>query len=78
MDDSFAMIEPAELEQEADAEVDRIIMEVTDGVLVGAERAPDSQLGTRRQEGKLEEEPEEEEAEEDEELDALRARLNGL
>ena len=63
------MLDEPDLEEEADAEVDAILTEITGGILGKAGKAPDAAL---QNEELVEEEPEERN------LDAMRERLEAL
>lgn len=64
MDDAFSMVDDEDLETEADAEVDKVLDELTQGVLGGADK-----LKTRK---------EQEEVEDRKEDEAMAARLKSL
>jgi charged multivesicular body protein 3 len=44
MDDTMEMLDEPELEEEADAEVDTILMEITGGILGKAGKAPEEAM----------------------------------
>jgi len=69
MDDTMEMLDEPELEEEADAEVDAILTEITGGILGKAGKAPEAALPHEQQ---VEEEPEERN------LDEMRERLEAL
>jgi charged multivesicular body protein 3 len=69
MDDTMEMLDEPDLEEEADAEVDAILMEITGGILGKAGKAPEVAM------------PSEEIAEEEPDqahLDEMRERLEAL
>ena len=69
MDDTLEMLDDPELEEEADAEVDAILTEITGGILGKAGKAPEVAM------------PNETVAEEEQEvsnLDEMRERLEAL
>jgi charged multivesicular body protein 3 len=68
MDDTMEMLDDPELEDEADAEVDAILTEITGGILGKAGKAPEVKL------------PNETVAEEEEQsnLEEMRGRLEAL
>jgi charged multivesicular body protein 3 len=68
MDDTFEMLDEPELEEEADAEVDAILGEITGGILGKAGKAPEVAL------------PSEPVAQEEQQsnLDDMRERLEAL
>jgi charged multivesicular body protein 3 len=67
MDDTMEMLDDPELEDEADAEVDAILTEITGGILGKAGKAPEVAMPN---EGVAEEEPSN--------LDEMRERLEAL
>jgi len=69
MDDSLEMLDEPELEEEADAEVDAILMEITGGILGKAGKAPQVALPSEQV---AEEEPEQAN------LDDMKERLEAL
>lgn len=67
MDDTLEMLDEPELEEEADAEIDAILTEITGGILGKAGKAPEVAI------------PSEEVAEEEPaNLDSMRERLEAL
>jgi charged multivesicular body protein 3 len=69
LDTTMEMLDDADLEEEADAEVDAILTEITGGILGKAEKAPQVPLPSEQVQ-----EPEEEERN----WDVVRERLEGL
>ena len=66
MDDTLEILDEPDLEEEADAEVDAILTEITGGILGKAGKAPEVAM------------PSEEVAEEPANLDVMRERLEAL
>ena len=69
VEDTMEMLDEPELEEEADAEVDNILMEITGGILGKAGKAPEAAIPS---EEVVEEEPTQAN------LDEMRERLEAL
>ena len=69
MDDTFEMLDEPELEEEADAEIDAILTEITGGILGKAGKAPEVTLPSA---------PVAEEEEQQSNLNDMRERLEAL
>lgn len=81
MEDTFEMMEPESVESEANAEVDRIMEELTAGLLSKVDVVPTSApppLVKQQQEVVQEEAQKEDEAEENEEIKKMQERLQSL
>lgn len=77
IDDSFASMDPEGLQTEADAEVDRILNEITSDIFAKASEAPTTKLASSAISAPVAaEEPEE--AVEDAEFRAMQSRLQSL